>query len=188
MCGVANPFRKSPSAFGLPSASRSWKSTLRSTFQTVSRSLCSMPPDTENRFRQNAGSVNHSTKQGRSGTPKVIANEVGSLPILDPVWVSIQAVPVNRNERKLAFFDNRSRRGITIEFVAELRGFNAKENLIALDRPLSLSTHSTLNSVPSTLAVVSQSCDPQITGEDQALPWIAVDQTMALGSSSLRSN
>ena len=40
--------------------------------------------------------------------------------------------------------------------------------------PESLSTQTTPSAVPSSVAVVSQTCAPQITGEDHALPWMAV--------------
>src|SRR5256885_15749360 len=43
--------------------------------------------------------------------------------------------------------------------------------------PLPLSTHTTPSSCPSSLAVVTHTCSPHTTGDDQALPCTAVFHT-----------
>jgi hypothetical protein len=40
--------------------------------------------------------------------------------------------------------------------------------------PVSRSTHTANNCLPSSVAVVSQICRPQITGDDQPRSWIGV--------------
>ena len=135
ICGVANPFRKSPSASTLPSGPTSWKSTDRFVRHTVFPVFLS----SATRYCTSTAVEVHDQQlaehnRRRAGAAEVVALEVAPLPHDLAGCVSIAAVPArSEGDVNATRLDDRRRRRVRIERVCGLRRRDGEERQVEED-------------------------------------------------------